>query len=454
MGGLNTALSVAVGALSAQEAAIQVANNNIANANTPGYDREVVNLSTAGSINSAGVNIGDGVLVNSVTSVRDQLLDERIQQQTSSQAAASAQSGVLATIEPSFATSSSNVGTALSSFFSSVSALSSAPSNQADRQTVISEAQSLVDQFHATSSALTSTQVGLNTQIGGDVTQINTLALQIASLNGQIAQAVNPQDSAGTLISERAQAEQQLAGLTQIAITTSQVGDTVTTGTGTALVAGAQSFSLTTIAGADGLTQIVDSAGTTITGQLAGGDLGGLLTARDGQIPSYTSQLDSLANGFITAFNAAQASGYDLSGSVGSNLFTGTTAASITLSTTDGAAIAASSDGTAGSNGNVQNLSGVQSKTLPTGESLIETFASLVNSVGDDASQASTQSTAVQATLTQLTNQQSAASGVSIDEESSDLIRFQQAYEAAAEVITTIRSLFSTTLNMVGGTGA
>ena len=454
MGGLNAALSVATGALSAQEAAIQVANNNIANANTPGYDREIVNLSAAGSIDSAGVSIGDGVLVNSVTSVRDQLLDERIQQQTSSQAAASAQSGVLATIEPSFATSSSNVGTALSSFFSSVSALSSAPSNQADRQTVISNAQSLVNQFHATSSALTSTQVGLNTQVDGDVTQINTLASQIASLNGQISQAVNPEDSVGTLISERAQAEQQLAGLTQIAITTSQAGDTVTTGTGTALVAGAQSFSLTTVAGADGLTQVVDSAGTTITSQLASGDLGGLLTARDGQIPSYISQLDSLASGFVTAFNAAQASGYDLSGSVGSNLFTGTTAASIALSTTDGASLAASSDGTSGSNGNVQNLTDVQSKALPTGESPTEAFASLVNSVGDDASQASAESTAVQATLTQLTNQQSATSGVSIDEESSNLIRFQQAYEAAAEVITTIRSLFNTTIDMVGGTGA
>ena len=453
MGGLNAALSVATGALSAQEAAIEVANNNIANANTPGYNREIVDLSAAGSTDSQGVSIGDGVLVNGVTTVRDQLLDERIQQQTSVQAAAASQSGVLAAVEPFFSTSSSNVGTALSSFFTSVSALSSAPSNQADRQTVISNAENLVDEFHSTSSALTSVQVGLNTQVNGDVTQINTLASQIASLNGQISQAVGQQDGAETLIDQRAQAEQQLAGLTQISITTSSAGDTITTGTGTALAAGAQSFPLSTITGSDGLTQVVDSTGTTITGELTGGDLGGLLTARDSQIPNYVSQLDSLAGGFIASFNTAQASGYDLAGSVGTKLFTGTSASSIALATTDGSAIAASSDGTDGSNGNVQALAGVQSQALPTGESPTDTFASLVNAVGNDASQASTQSTAVQASLTQLTNQQSATSGVSIDEESSNLIRFQQAYEAAAEVITTIRSLFDTTMDMVSSTG-
>ncbi len=453
MGGLNAALSVATGALSAQEAAIQVTNNNIANANTPGYNREIVDLSAAGATSVNGVSMGDGVVVNGVTSVRDQLLDERIQQQTTLQTAASAQSGVLAAVEPFFSTSTSNVGTALSSFFTSLSALSSAPSNQADRQTVISNSQNLVNQFHSTSSALTSAQAGLNTQIAGDVTHVNILASRIAFLNGQIAQAVNPQGSAGTLIDERAQAEQQLAGLTQISITTSRAGDTVTTGTGTAIVAGAQSFALTTVTGSDGLAQIVDSAGATITSQLSGGDLGGLLTSRDTQIPNYIAQLNSLAGGFVTALNAAQASGYDLSGNVGGSLFTGTSASSIALSTTDGSAIAASSDGTSGSNGNVHVLTGVQSNALPSGESPTQTYASLVNSVGNDASQASTQSTAVQVSLTQLTNQQNATSGVSIDEESSNLIRFQQAYEAAAEVITTIRSLFNTTIGMVGGTG-
>ena len=460
MGGLNASLSIAAGALSAQEAAIDVVNNNIANAATPGYDREVLNLSAASASDANGVSVGDGVVVNGVTSVSDQLLDLRLQQQTSEQAAASAQSGVLSTAELYFNTASSTastVGTALSAFFTSLSALSSAPSNAADRQTVISNAQQLVDQFHTTSSGLTSIQTGLNTQIAGDVTQINSLSAQVASLNTEIADA-GAAGQSSALVDQRSQLEQQLSGLTQISITSTPLGDTLTTGNGTALVAAGQSLPLTTSTGPNGLLQVVDSSGAAVTSSLTGGDLGGLITARDTNLPSYLQQLDTLASGFAKAVNNAQASGYDLSGNPGGALFTVPSsvtgsAAAIILRTTNGSAIAASSDGSSGSNGNVAALTAVQSSPLPQGASPTDSFAAIVNAVGNDTSQANTQSTAIQASLTQLTNQQNAVSGVSIDEESSNLIRYQQAYEAAAEVVTTIQSLFNTTIAMVGGTG-
>ncbi len=458
MGGLNAALSVATGALAAQEAAIGTVNNNIANASTPGYSREIVNLSSAGTVSSGGAAVGNGVNVDSITSVRDQLLGLRIQQQTSVQTAASAQSNVLASVQTYFSGSSGTIGSDLSNFFTSISALSSAPSNAADRQTVISNAQDLVGAFQATSAGLTSTQTGLNTQVSGDVTQINSLASQIAALNPQIAQQSAQGQDGGTLLDQRTQLEQQLAGLTNIAITTTAEGDTVTTGNGTPLVVASQSLALSTGSGAGGLTQVLDSQGKSITQDLTGGDLGGSLQARDIAIPGFLTQLDTLANGFAKSFNAAQAAGYDLSGNPGGALFTipstiSGSAAGIALRTINGSAIAASSDGSAGSNGNVATLAGVQSAALAGGLSPTASFADLVNSVGNAASQATTQSTAVQASLTQLTNQQNAVSGVSIDEESSNLIRFQQAYQAAAEVVSTIRSLFSTTLNMVSGTG-
>ena len=457
MGGLNAALSVASGALAAQEAAIETANNNIANANTPGYSREIVNLSSAGTVGSPG--IGNGVSVDSITSVRDQLLSLRIQQQTSVQTAASAQSNVLGSVQTYFSGSSGTIGSDLSAFFTSVSALSSAPSNTADRQTVISNAQNLVSEFQATSAGLTSTQTGLNTQVAGDVTQINSLSSQIAALNPQIAQQTAQGQDGGTLVDQRTQLEQQLAGLTNIAIVTTAEGDTVTAGNGTPLVVANQSLALSAGAGANGLTQVLDSQGNNITQNLTGGDLGGVLQVRDGAIPGFLNQLDTLANGFAKAFNAAQAGGYDLAGNPGGALFTlpstvSGSAAAISLRTINGSAIAASSDGSAGSNGNVTALTAVQNAAFGGGLSPTDGYAALVNLVGNAASRASTQSTAVQASLTQLTNQQNAISGVSIDEESSNLIRFQQAYQAAAEVISTIRTLFSAALGTFSGTGA
>ncbi len=456
MGGLNTSLSIAAGALAAQEASIETVDNNIANANTPGYSREIVNLSSAGSTTVGNVALGNGVSVDSVTSVRDQLLDLRIQQQTSSQSAASAQSGVLSSLETYFSGSTGTVGSSLSAFFTSLSALSSTPSNAAARQTAIGNAEDLVNQFHATSAGLTSAQSSLNTQVSGDVGQINALAQQIAALNPQIAAA--GQRNAGSLIDQRTQLEQQLAGLTGISLTSTPEGDTVTAGNGTPLVVSNRSFALSTAPGGNGLTQVSDSLGRNITASLTGGDLGGALQVRDTAIPSFLSQLDTLANGFATAFNAAQRSGYDLTGAPGAALFTvpGTvsgSAAAIGLSTTDGSALAVSSNGSAGSNGNLPALTAVQDAASSGGLSPTGAYAALVDSVGNASSDASTQASALGSSLTQLQNQQSAVSGVSIDEESSNLIRFQQAYQAAAEVVTTIRSLFTTTINMASSGG-
>ena len=439
----------------------QVVSANMANAATPGYSREVVNFSSSAAAASGDVLLGTGVSVDSIASVRDQLLDLNVQQQTAQQASATTQSTVLTTVEGYFsdATTSVGVNSALSAFFTSLSALSGSPSNAAARQTVIANAQDLVGQFQSTSAGLGSIQAGLNTQVAGDVDQINNLSGQIATLNVQVAQQTALGQGGGIALDQRTELERQLSALAGISITQTAEGDTVTTGNGTALVVGGRSSALSTTAGANGLTQVLDVNSANITSAISGGDLGGLLQVRDTTIPGFQSQLDTLAHGFATAFNAAQSSGYDLAGNAGGALFTipatvAGSASAIALRTTNGSALAVSSDGSAGSNGNLVNLTNVQSQPLASGLSTTDTLAELVDSVGTAASDAGTQSTALQASLTQLTNQQGAVSGVSIDEESSNLIRFQQAYQAAAEVVTTIQTLFASTLNMVSGSGA
>ncbi len=453
MSGLNAALSVASGALSAQEAGLETINNNIANANTPGYSRETVQLSAASFVQSGNISLGDGVSLDGVASVRDQLLSLQVQQQTAAQASAAAQNHVLTSLAPYFSGTSS-VGSDLSAFFTKLSALSSAPSDAATRQTAISAAQDLVTRFNNTSSAIGSTQAGLSTQISDDVTKINSLAQQIASLNTQVAAQTAGGKDGGTALDQRSVLEEQLAGLTGISITSTAEGDTLTTAAGSALVVAGRSLPLSVSTAPSGLLQVKDSDGTNITASLSGGDLGGLLRVRDTVLPGFMSQLDTLANGFAKAVNNAQTTGYDIAGNPGTALFTipatvTGSAAAITLAVSDGSALAISSDGSPGSNGNLPHLTGVQNQALASGVNPTDTFAALVNSVGTVTSQTGTQSTALQSSLTQLQNQQNSISGVSLDEESSNLIRYQQAYEAAAEVITTIRTLFSDTLNMV-----
>jgi flagellar hook-associated protein 1 FlgK len=302
---------------------------------------------------------------------------------------------------------------------------------------------------------LTSQQTGLNTQVTQDVSEINQLITQIAALNPQIVEATANGQNGGTLQDQQDQLVLSLSKLTNVAMTQTQDGVTLTTGNGTALVEGSQSFALQTSTG--GAQQVLDQSGNNITSSLTGGDLGGTIQTRDTTIPGLLNQLDTLANQFGTAINAAQAEGYDQNGDAGQNLFTVSStvagsAASIKMATSDPAAIAASTDGTSGSNGNLTNLSNVQTTALASGQTPGDAYASLVYQVGSLTSNANAESSATTASLLQLNDQLSSVSGVSIDEESANLITYQQAYEAAARVVSTIQALFSVTMSM--GTAA
>jgi flagellar hook-associated protein 1 FlgK len=456
MGSLSSVLSIATQSLLAQEAAISVTNNNIANANTAGYSRETVSLQEASPTSSGSISIGNGVTLTGIQSVHDELLSLRIQQQTSQQSSADAQVNALTQIQTLFPTTGTSLSSAFSGFFTSLSALSSNPTSTADRQTVLSSAQTLVSQFNTISAGLSSPSSSLNTTVSTDVAQINQLSAQAASLNQQITQQNATGQTSGTLQDQLGQVETQLATLTNLTVTHGQDGDSLSTGNGTPLVLGNQSYALQTSSDSAGNLQVLDSSGTNITPSISGGDLGGTLQVRDNDIPTLQNSLDTLANQFATAFNAAQATGYDQNGAPGAALFSIPTtvagsAAAIKLTTTSSTAIAASSDGSSGSNGNVANLVALQNTALPSGQSATTQVSNLTYQVGNLTANATSESSAVALSLTSLNAQQSSVSGVSVDEESANLIRFQQAYEASAKVIATIDSLFDTTINMISG---
>jgi flagellar hook-associated protein 1 len=454
MATLSSALSIATQSLQAQELELQVANNNIANASTSGYARETVSLSEATTSSDGKLQVGNGVNVTSVTSVRNDLLTLRIQQQTSEQSSSDAQVNALNQIQTLFPSTGTSLASSLSAFFGNLSALSTNPSNSADRQTAIQGAQALVSQFNSISSGLSGPASSLNTTVTTDVSQINQLASQAAQLNLELEQQNSQGQNLGPIGDQLNQVELQLSQLTNISVTHSSQGDTITTGSGTALVLGNQSYALSTATDSSGNQKVLDQNGTDITTQISGGDLGGTIQVRDTQIPSLLNSLDTLANQFATAFNTAQGKGYDENGNAGAALFSVSStvagsAASLKLTTTDPAAIAASSDGSSGSNGNVANLTALQDAPLSSGLSATGQSANLVYLIGSYTATATANSTSISQSLTALNNQQGSISGVSIDQESANLIQYQQAYAAAAKVVSTIQSLFDTTINMI-----
>jgi flagellar hook-associated protein 1 FlgK len=454
---LSTSLSIASQALFADTGALQTTNNNIANANTPGYTRETVVLQSAGPTAQGAINLGNGVVLEGFQSIRSEILQRQIQQQTQTQSGANAQLSTLQQVEPVFTTSTQDVGTTMSAFFSSISTLSTDPTGTPSRQAVLTAAQNLASAFNSASNTLTSTRSGLNSQVTQDIGQINQLTQEIAALNPQIVQLNASGQDAGTLQDQQSKLVLKLSALTSVAVTKTSDGDTLTTGNGTPLVVGSQSFALQTTTTSDGMLHVLSQTGQDITSTLTAGDLGGTIQSRDQTIPAILTQLNNLAQQFGSAVNAAQAQGFDQNGKIGSALFTlfastSNAAATISVAITDPAVIAASSDGSSGSNGNLANLTAVQTTALQSGETPTDAYASLVYTVASLTSQANAESTATTSSLLQLNDQNSSVSGVSIDEESTNLIRYQQAYEAAARVISTVSSLFDITMSM--GTNA
>ena len=457
MSSLSSSLSIAMQSLNAATAELQLTNSNIANANTAGYTRKVAILQEATPSNQGDLSAGNGVVLEGYQSIRNELVQGQIQQETQAQSGANAQLASLQQIQPAFTTSTQDIGTQMSALFASISSLSTSPTDSSAREGVLTAGANLATAFNTTSNTLTSQQTGLNTQVAQNVGQINQLTKQIAALNPQIEALQATGQDGGTLQDQQNQLVLQLSALTNIAVTQNGTGVTLTTGNGTALVIGSQSFALQTSSGSNGMTQVLDQNGTNITGTITSGALGGTIQTRDHTLSSLLNQLDSLASQVATAFNAAQSSGTDLNGKAGKSFFTPPTttagyAGSMKMAISDPAAIAASSDGSAGSNGNLATFSAVQTAALSSGMTPTDAYANLVYQVGSLTSNANAESTATTASLLQLNNQLSSTSGVSIDEESANLITYQQAYEAAARVVSTIQQLFSVTLSM--GTAA
>lgn len=455
MGTLAASLATALSGLTAEQGALQATTNNVANVNTPGYSREVPVLVASDPIVDPPLTFGTGVTLQTVQSVRDPILESQIQQETQTQGQLSALASALSETQTNFTSSTSDIGTALSNFFDSVNQLSTNPADLSLRQNVLTAAGNVATAFNMAANNLTAQRASLDQGVEQTVGQINQLTTQIAQLNGQVSNLENVGQSAGTFIDQRTQLIDQLSALVDVSVIPSDNTLTLTTANGTALVAGQQSFALTTQPDASG-TQQIYSQGNNITSTIVAGQLGGMLAARDQQIPAIQSQLDTLAAGFANAVNQVQTSGYDLNGkaSTGNNLFnpppasTTGAAASLSVALTDPSLLAASSDGSAGSNGNAEAMYALSSASVIDGQSASDYYSNIVFNVGNAAANANAQQTASNLTLQQLDAQNSSVSGVSLDEEAANMVQYQQAYAASAQVITAINDMMEDVINM------
>jgi flagellar hook-associated protein 1 FlgK len=466
MGTINAALGIVSGALNADQQALNVVANNVANANTPGYTREEPNWQENQPITIGGIAYGQGATETGATSQRDRVLEERLDQQKQLASASGSRLTALNTLQalftPDSGSSSStagDIGSDLTKFFSSFSSLEANPTDNALRQSVLSTAKTLAGDISNAAASLNSQRAALDQQAAGVTSQVNVLTSAIAQLNKQIM-STSPNSDAGTLEDQRQQDLSQLAQLIGInQITTENNGLAITTTSGQLLLSQGTSYQLTT-GMVNGVTGFF-LGGTNITSQLAsgGGSLGGDLTARDTDIPGTLASLDQLAYSVSTSVNAQNNAGTDLSGLTGTvanplNIFsepaavTGS-ALSMSVAMTDPNKIAAAGagDGT-GDNSNAIAMSNLSQQTIVNGQTPINYYSSFVTALGSTVSAVETENTAENASVTQLQTQNDSLSGVNLNDEASSMTTFERSYQAASQVFAMLNTLMASALNM------
>lgn len=474
MGTINTAFNLITSALDADQSALDIVANNVANANTTGYTREVPVFDENTPIQIDNVQYGTGVTQTGPVSVRDRVLEQRLAQQQQQASASGSRLAALNTLQALFTPDSGtstagDIGSDLTSFFSSFTSLESNPTNNALRQQVLSTASTLAGDIANTAASLNSQRTALDQEAAGVTSQVNSLTTAIAQLNQEI-QSNSAGTDAGTLEDQR---EQDIAQLSQLIginqVTTENNGLSITTTSGQLLVSQATSFQLTT-GQVNGVTDFF-VGGTDVTAQLTtgGGSLGGYLTARDQDIPNALAALDRLAYSISTQVNAINNSGTDLDGIQGtgtnSSGVTGTgtaplyifneptqvagSAEAMSVIMTDPNEIAAASfNGGTGDNSNAVALANLANQAIVNGSSPLNYYSQFVSQLGSTVSQVQTSNTAQNASVSQLQTQVNALSGVNLNDEAAAMQQYERAYQAASEVFTVLNTVMASALNL------
>ena len=463
MASLNIAFSIASNALGQDQSALDVISNNVANANTPGYTREVANWEENDPVTINGTSYGSGATMTGPISQRSLVLDGMLQQQMQAESGSSARLNALDQVQSIFNSATSagsnssttGIGQDMSQFFDALTQLESNPSDNSLRQQVVTAATTMASDFNSAASQLSSQQSSLDEQSISVVSQVNALTKSIAQLNQQI-QSTSPNADAGTLEDQRQQDIQQLSQLIGIhQIQTENDGLTITTSSGAVLVSEGQAYSLTT-GTVSGESHIFDSQGNDITSDLAsgGGQIGGILTVRDQDIPQIQSALDTLAFDLGSAVNKQNEAGSDANGNAGVAIFnlpsssTGA-AAGISVAITSGSQIAAAATGNGPSDdSNLLLLAGLANQSIVGGSTPTNYYSDFVTGIGSLVSEVSTENGAQQTSLTQLQNQVNSLSAVDLNEEASSLETMEQSYEAASKVFTTLDLVMTAALNL------
>lgn len=465
MAGTFFGISVASTGLAAQRMALEVVSQNIAHANDPSYKRqrltvtEGMPLAQAQEASATGTTVlGTGVQTGAVQRIRDALIEHRLMQAGESSAQWEFMSRTLSQIEAALAEpSDTGLQTDLNAFWASWNQVATTPNSIALRTTLVENTQALCSRIQYLYKQVGSAIDDLNLSAVDAVRNINLIASEIATINSQVAALSSGGAEVNDLLNRRDGLVQDLAKIVSISQFGEGGGDFVITIGGRVLVQGTQKNTLVNAVDANG-NQAIRWAEDGQDVIVQGGQLRALQDLRDSIIPDYLSQLNGFASSLVEQVNAVHAAGKTLTGADGGNFFVaGSVASNIAIDPAvlnDPRLIAASSSGAVGDGQIAAQIAALGDQANPaTGFSINQMYRALIGSIGSSASIARKQSEAQALSFQQFSTQQQSISGVSLDEEMTNMIKFQQAYNACARVISVMDEMLGVLIEKTGAIG-
>ena len=476
MSSLLAALGSSGNALDVLQQALGVIQNNVDNSNTAGYASQQLNITAQPEDVATGA--AGGIAAQGLISSRDAYADSEVQLQTQTLGLYTAQAQSTSTIQTFFDVSGNGgVSAALSNLYGAFSAWSASPTDATAGQTVISDASAFASSVQDLSQSLNSTATQLNQQIGSTVSQINTLATQIQQYNQGVLKNPQADPAADANLESTLENLSQLTNFTALKQTDGTV--TVLVGGGTPLVIGNQQYQISSNDSVENnppatnpqsppTAHVLDSQGNDITSEITGGQLGGLLDTRNGLLASiigdsqnqgslntFAQSVADTVNNVLTSGTVSTASG----AAAGSPLFTynnadATLAAgSLAVNPTITPGQLAPVDSSGNANGNANTLAGLadpnNNQSQVNGEDFVTYFAGIAAAAGQANASATNNQTVQQQVVTTAQSQQNQISGVSLDGQAAEVLQFQRAYQAVAQVLTIVNDMADAILDVI-----
>lgn len=459
-----SSLELGLRSLRAQSKSLDVTAHNIANANTPGYSRQRAELGTTSPYAIPSMNtrpqagqIGSGVEVKQIKQLRDHFLDQQLRHETTLLGGWDENKEIIQKLEVFLnEPSEEGISNAINAFFSVLEDLTLNPESVAIRESLRQHGDILASTVNRVDYQLETFQKDLNETISFRVEEVNDMAERIAHINSQIVRVKGSGDNPNDLMDERRLLAEELSKMVPISIHEDSRGNYNITIRGVHLVQGHEAKSIDVVENPNN-NNFYDLRWNH-TGKdviLTGGSIAGMIQGRDQILGDFRLDLDRLSNTLIEEFNAVHRMGYGLNNSTEMDFFKGDSAGTFGVAEEileDLNNIAAASIPDApGDAENAQRLVDLRSeKFLEGGTASFEDFYRSITSrlgvMGQKAQRMSNNQTLV---VDSIREQQDRVSGVSLDEEMANMIKFQHAYSAASRVIRTVDEMVETLLGMV-----